>query len=110
MHKRIQYIRCKQCKSNIALMTEVFSLKMAEGTSGNYVNEYGVVHQTTTLKTSLEGAIVCVGGAETRDSWFDGYSWTISYCGECLLMTIKFSCLSCIYIFTPSIKYDANLS
>jgi hypothetical protein len=31
------------------------------------VNEHGVVHQTTTLQSTVDDAIVCLGGAETRD-------------------------------------------
>lgn len=31
------------------------------------VNEHGVVHQTTTLSTTIDGSVVCLGSAETRD-------------------------------------------
>jgi hypothetical protein len=31
------------------------------------VNEHGIVHQTTTFKSTIDSAVVCLGGAETRD-------------------------------------------
>lgn len=83
IRKRTQYICCNQCRSNIAQVSKVFTVGSAEGTSGAYVNEHGVVHQTTTLQSTLDDAIVCLGDAETRDSWFPGYSWTIAYCATC---------------------------
>lgn len=81
--RRNVYIRCKQCMSHIAPVSEIFSLHSSEGISGAYVNEHGVVHQTTTLNNIIDGSIVCLGSAETRDSWFPGYSWTIAYCATC---------------------------
>lgn len=83
IRKRNSFVRCKQCRANIANINSVFSLNSAAGTSGAYVNEYGVVHHTTTIKQIIDGAIVCHGNAETRDSWFPGYSWTIAYCSAC---------------------------
>jgi len=91
IRKRTQYICCNQCRSNIAQVSKVFTVGSAEGTSGAYgmylcinlfialqrtcnlcilifkVNEHGVVHQTTTLQSTLDDAIVCLGDAETRD-------------------------------------------
>ena len=91
IRKRTQYICCDQCRSNIAQVSKVFTVGYAEGTSGAYgmylcinlfialqrtcnlcilvfkVNEHGVVHQTTTLQSTLDDAIVCLGDAETRD-------------------------------------------
>eukprot|EP00557_Chaetoceros_sp_GSL56_P014037 CAMPEP_0176479146 /NCGR_PEP_ID=MMETSP0200_2-20121128/1582_1 /TAXON_ID=947934 /ORGANISM="Chaetoceros sp., Strain GSL56" /LENGTH=655 /DNA_ID=CAMNT_0017875167 /DNA_START=114 /DNA_END=2078 /DNA_ORIENTATION=+ len=81
--RRNLYISCKQCLSHVAKVSDIFSLDTAVGTSGAYVNEYGAVHQTTTLSTTIDGAVVCLGSAETRDSWFPGYSWTIAYCATC---------------------------
>ena len=90
IRKRTQHIRCKQCRSNIAQVSNVFTVGSADGTSGAYgkyifdsavscrplvshtsshftVNEHGIVHQTTTLKSTIDGTAVCLGGAETRD-------------------------------------------
>lgn len=67
IRKRTVFMRCKHCRTNIANMSSVFSLNSSAGTSGAYVNEYGVVHHTTTVKSTLDGAVVCYGSAETRD-------------------------------------------
>ena len=72
------------------------------------VNEYGIIHQTITLREADESHLAFSGGPETRDryeiviirigisatkylifpsifhSWFPGYSWTITYCQRCL--------------------------
>ena len=47
------------------------------------MNEYGHVHQTMTFHSVDEEEVFYTGGAETRDSWFPGYSWTITYCRRC---------------------------
>ncbi len=67
MRKQVVFIRCRQCRSNIAHVNRIFVVGNAEGTSGAYVNEHGIVHQTTTLTDVLDGSIVCYGPAETRD-------------------------------------------
>ena len=77
----VHYLRCKQCGAQIAQMTDIFTLEGAEGTTGAYVNEHGVIHQTITLRKI--GNARCIGGAETKDSWFPGYAWTIAYCNLC---------------------------
>mmetsp|Transcript_3330 Transcript_3330/g.3836 ORF Transcript_3330/g.3836 Transcript_3330/m.3836 type:complete len:334 (-) Transcript_3330:189-1190(-) len=76
-------IRCKQCGSTIAKMNDLFTVGGAEGTTGAYVNEHGVIHQTISIRNLVKGSIMCIGGEETRDSWFPGYSWTITYCVMC---------------------------
>lgn len=60
-----------------------YVIDSTEGTTGAYVNEHGVVHQTVTLRRVENHSVVCIGRAETRDSWFPGYSWTIAYCSIC---------------------------
>jgi hypothetical protein len=67
IRKRTAFIRCKQCRANIAKMSSVFSLHSSAGTSGAYVNEHGAVHHTTTIQETMDGAVVCLGSAETRD-------------------------------------------
>jgi cereblon len=81
--QRRSYIRCKQCRTNIAMLDDIFSVGSSAGTSGNYVNEYGAVHQTTTVSKVEKGSILCIGRPEVRDSWFPGYAWTIAICKNC---------------------------
>lgn len=81
--QRRSYIRCKQCRTNIAMLDDIFSVGSSGGTSGNYVNEYGAVHQTTTVSKVEKGSILCIGRPEVRDSWFPGYAWTIAICKNC---------------------------
>jgi cereblon len=75
-------LRCMNCGSAISQMRHVFSVGGSDGTTGAYVNEYGVVHQTMTLR-QVDGNVVCAGRPETRDSWFPGYSWQIAHCSIC---------------------------
>ena len=76
-------VLCKLCGSPIGKVSDMFTVGGAEGTTGNYVNEYGIVHQTITLRTLNEQEVQYSGRAETRDSWFPGYSWTIMSCFFC---------------------------
>ena len=77
-------LRCKCCASALSLMRNIFTVKGAEGTTGQYVNEHGIVHQTLTLRdVDPKVSVVCVGRPETKDSWFPGYSWQIAYCYVC---------------------------
>lgn len=75
-------LRCMNCGSAISQMRHVFSVGGSDGTTGAYVNEYGVVHQTMTLR-KVDGNVVCTGRPETRDTWFPGYSWQIAHCSIC---------------------------
>lgn len=102
-------LRCRYCGMLIADMSMVFTVDGAEGTTGAYVNECGIVHQTITVRKILPECIHTTGGPETKDSWsvnvtycigsmkylnyvshtsyflfrFPGYSWTISNCNRC---------------------------
>ena len=62
-------LRCKYCGMLIADMSMVFTVGGAEGTTGAYVNEYGIVHQTITVRNVLPECIHTTGGPETKDSW-----------------------------------------
>lgn len=75
-------LRCKYCGAEISQMRHVFSVGGSAGTTGAYVNEHGVVHQTVTLR-KIDGNVFCVGRPETRESWFPGYSWQIAHCSIC---------------------------
>lgn len=76
-------IRCKQCGETITTISSLFTIGGAEGTTGAYVNEYGIVHQTQTVRTVDADHVFCVGNRESRDSWFNGYTWTIMHCATC---------------------------
>lgn len=76
-------IQCSQCGEKLSTVDEMFTVLGAEGTTGAYVNEHGVVHQTITVRTVEIQAIVCVNRPESRDSWFPGYAWTIIHCAQC---------------------------
>lgn len=76
-------IRCKQCGETITTLSSLFTVGGAEGTTGAYVNEYGIVHQTQTVRTVDADHVFCVGNRESRDSWFHGYTWTIMHCATC---------------------------
>ena len=47
------------------------------------MNEYGVIHQTMTVRDVIHLRIIYMGGPETKDSWFPGYAWTIACCRYC---------------------------
>ena len=76
-------IHCKNCTTPFSLARDMFTVGGAEGTTGNYVNEHGIVHQTITIRTVDEDEVWFQGGPVSRDSWFPGYSWTIMACSVC---------------------------
>lgn len=75
------FICCNFCSCQIAFTSSIIQVPSAEGISGAYVNPHGVVHQTMTVSNAQN--IVLYGEAETRDSWFPGYAWTIMVCASC---------------------------
>lgn len=80
--KHASTLHCKTCDNRLASASDLFTVGGADGTTGNYVNEHGVVHQTLTLQYVQED-VWYSGGPQIRDSWFPGYSWTIMSCGIC---------------------------
>jgi hypothetical protein len=62
-------LRCNYCGTVIANTSDVFTVGGAEGTTGAYVNEYGVVHQTLTVRHVDPQGIIAIGYPETKDSW-----------------------------------------
>jgi len=81
--KETNSLYCDTCGQDICWVKDSFTVQGADGISGSYVNEHGVVHQTITVRKVKLGNIFLEGEPETRDSWFPGYSWTIMYCGSC---------------------------
>lgn len=50
------------------LCSDIFTVGgMNKGTCGAYVNEHGVIHQTTTLRTASRSNIFLQGHSETKD-------------------------------------------
>ena len=83
LEQKQAFVCCKLCRTKISATSNLFTVGGADGTTGAYVNEYGVIHQTVTVREVEEQKLVCTGSAETKDSWFPGYSWTITYCRHC---------------------------
>jgi len=76
-------ICCSTCQVPLSDVNRVFTVGGADGTTGNYVNEHGFIHQVVTLRQVDEQEVFCVGRASTENSYFPGYSWTITYCRRC---------------------------
>lgn len=77
------FVCCKICETKISSPCHLFTVGGAEGTTGAYVNQFGIIHQTITLCSVEERNLIYTGPPETQDSWFPGYSWTITYCRGC---------------------------
>jgi cereblon len=75
---------CSRCNQALANKQDLFNVSGSEGLSNIYVNRYGSVHQTMTLRKLLPEVILHLEGPpSTEDTWFPGYAWTIMYCGRC---------------------------
>lgn len=85
--QREAFVCCKTCSYHLSRTSNVFTVGGAEGTTGAYVNEYGIVHQTVTLRQVDEQNVFCSGSPERRDRyvlWVDSFrSWI-----QCLLTAI----------------------
>lgn len=77
-------ISCGACNRPLARKKDIFNVPGSEGVAGAYVNSYGSVHQTLTVKRLQDPTSVELQGRPcTQDSWFPGYAWTIAVCGTC---------------------------
>ena len=84
MEGQSKQIACGVCGQGLASKSMLFNVPGAEGMAGAYVNAYGAVHQTMTLRNLQSHCeIECVGSPSTQDSWFPGYAWTIVHCARC---------------------------
>jgi cereblon len=83
LERQESFVCCRMCFTRFSAVSNLFTVGGADGTTGAYVNEYGVIHQTITLKEVDESKLLYSGRPETRESWFPGYSWTITHCRVC---------------------------
>eukprot|EP00179_Madagascaria_erythrocladioides_P012983 CAMPEP_0198367004 /NCGR_PEP_ID=MMETSP1450-20131203/154926_1 /TAXON_ID=753684 ORGANISM="Madagascaria erythrocladiodes, Strain CCMP3234" /NCGR_SAMPLE_ID=MMETSP1450 /ASSEMBLY_ACC=CAM_ASM_001115 /LENGTH=113 /DNA_ID=CAMNT_0044074473 /DNA_START=985 /DNA_END=1326 /DNA_ORIENTATION=- len=52
------------------------------GVQGTFVNAHGYVHETITVRRT-RAELVLIGEPTERDSWFNGFAWTIVVCPLC---------------------------
>ena len=60
-------ICCATCENQFSQVTEVFTVGGADGTTGNYVNENGFIHQITTLREVDESFLAYSGRPSTEN-------------------------------------------
>ena len=66
--KEVPIICCRNCDCHLSPAKELFTLEgVSQGTCGSYVNQYGAVHQTVTVKTADFDKIALVGRPQTQD-------------------------------------------
>jgi len=80
--KRWTAIACKHCGFEISTPAHLLNMS-TEGTLGTYVNAYGHIHETLTVKRLTRGVAMDPAPPSTQQSWFPGYAWTIIYCANC---------------------------
>lgn len=80
---RERHICCSGCETRLSSVESVFTVGGAEGATSAYVNDYGYIHQITTLRQVETEEILLNGPPSTENSYFPGYSWTICYCQSC---------------------------
>jgi hypothetical protein len=65
LSKQESFICCAQCNSRFTKVTDIFTVGGADGTTATYVNNYGTIHQITTLRSIDEGKVVFEGRPST---------------------------------------------
>eukprot|EP01126_Amoeba_proteus_P003718 TRINITY_DN11241_c0_g1_i2.p1 TRINITY_DN11241_c0_g1~~TRINITY_DN11241_c0_g1_i2.p1 ORF type:complete len:420 (-),score=124.14 TRINITY_DN11241_c0_g1_i2:93-1352(-) len=92
---------CASCGQEIGHVKDIFSINPDGGRGGgdggnrrrggggrnpqdSYVNGYGVVYDTVTLRRLSTRPILMSSNPTTKDTWFPGYGWIIAVCPNCL--------------------------
>ena len=65
---------------NVVAMSEA-------GAAGVFLNPHGYVHDMVTLSKTVN--VMPHGLAETANSWFPGYAWTLAYCRSCSMHLVS---------------------
>lgn len=86
--RRHTILACSACGLGLASRRSMFSVSSAQGSCGVYTNPHGVLHQTVTVSDLLPSKssaprVLLEGRPTARDTWFDGFAWTIAYCARC---------------------------
>jgi hypothetical protein len=66
--RQTQYMGCTHCGMPLGLVRDVFSFDGAEGATSNYVNDYGYIHQVTTLRTVMDPTCLHFEGRPSTDN------------------------------------------
>lgn len=69
LSKQESFICCSQCKTRFTKVTDIFTVGGADGTTATYVNNYGTIHQITTMRTIDEGKVVFEGRPSTHNRY-----------------------------------------
>ena len=91
IHKKVEKllktrskICCNLCKTPLADVSDIFVVGGAEGTTSNYVNGHGFIHQITTLRDIVSDNKVSFQDVPSpENTYFPGYSWWITCCNCC---------------------------
>lgn len=75
-------VLCARCGGFLATTREIFSMTV-QGAAGTFVNPGGHVFQVLTLRDVHRDHVFIDPTRSTEDSWFPGYSWSITHCGTC---------------------------
>ncbi|RLN97721.1 hypothetical protein BBJ28_00018233 [Nothophytophthora sp. Chile5] len=76
-------IFCAMCGCFLANTREIFSMTARGAAGGTFVNPGGHVFQVLTLRDVDRAHIFVDIMRSTEDSWFLGYSWSITHCNVC---------------------------
>jgi len=76
-------ISCKYCGNGISAAVHLLNMS-SDGSLGAYVNAYGHIHETLTVKRVFaQNVFMDASPPSTESSWFPGYAWTIMHCAGC---------------------------
>ncbi|KAK1946516.1 Protein cereblon [Phytophthora citrophthora] len=78
-------IFCSMCGSLLANTRDIFSMTARGTAGGTFVNPGGHAFQVLTLRDVDRAHVFMDTMRSTEDTWFAGYSWTITHCNSCYL-------------------------